>query len=124
MSVVSIGTGIVPLNSFSSKQEKLNSSSSEQENTQEVKVEQLTASLHQNNSVSLEPKNINNDLEKISLLFNKKLQYIVDQNSNEVSVKVIDRETDKVIRELPPEELQRLQYKLRETIGFLFDEQV
>jgi flagellar protein FlaG len=64
------------------------------------------------------------DLEQISLAFNKRLQFVVDHDSNEVTVKVIDRETDKVIKELPPEELQRLHSKLKETIGFLFDERV
>jgi flagellar protein FlaG len=64
------------------------------------------------------------DLERISLTFNKKLQFVVDHRSNEITVKVIDRETDKVIKELPPEELQRLHSKLRETIGLLFDERV
>jgi len=56
--------------------------------------------------------------------FNKKLQFVVDLRSNEVIVKVIDAETDKVIKVLPPEELQRLHNKLKETIGFLFDQRV
>jgi len=58
------------------------------------------------------------------LVFNRKLQFVVDHNSNEIIVKVIDKETDKVIKELPPEELQRLHNNLKETIGFLFDERV
>jgi flagellar protein FlaG len=64
------------------------------------------------------------DLEQISLAFNKKLKFVVDHESNEVTVKVIDGETDKVIKILPPEELQRLHNKIKETIGFLFDERV
>ena len=64
------------------------------------------------------------DLQQIGLVFNKKLQFVVDQNSNQVTVKVIDKETDKVIKELPPEELQKLHSNLKETIGFLFDESV
>jgi len=64
------------------------------------------------------------DLEQIGLVFNKKLRFIVDHDSNEVTVKVIDKETDKVIKELPPEELQRLHSDLKEAIGFLFDERV
>jgi flagellar protein FlaG len=64
------------------------------------------------------------DLEKVSLVFNKRLQFVVDHQSQEVLVKVIDKETDKVIKVLPPEELQRLHNKLRETIGYLFDQQV
>jgi len=64
------------------------------------------------------------DLERLSLAFNKKLKFVVDHHSNEVIVKVIDKETDKVIKELPPEELQRLHTNLREAIGRLFDEKV
>jgi flagellar protein FlaG len=64
------------------------------------------------------------DLERISLAFNKKLQFVVDHQSYEVTVKVIDAETDKVIKILPPEELQRLHDRIKETIGFLFDERV
>ncbi|MDR2110463.1 MAG: flagellar protein FlaG [Spirochaetaceae bacterium] len=64
------------------------------------------------------------DLERISLAFNRKLKFVVDHESHEVTVKVIDPETDKVIKILPPEELQRLHDKIKETIGFLFDERV
>jgi flagellar protein FlaG len=64
------------------------------------------------------------DIEKVSLAFNKRLKFIVDPRSHEVTVKVIDRETDKVIRELPPEELQRLYGKIREALGALFDERI
>ncbi|AEF80460.1 putative flagellin FlaG [Leadbettera azotonutricia ZAS-9] len=64
------------------------------------------------------------DLEHISLAFNKKLKFVVDHESQEVIVKVIDSQTDKVIKVLPPEELQRLHDRIKETIGFLFDERV
>jgi flagellar protein FlaG len=64
------------------------------------------------------------NLEQISLAFNKRLQFVVDHESQEVIVKVIDSETDKVIKVLPPEELQRLHDRIKETIGFLFDERV
>jgi flagellar protein FlaG len=39
-------------------------------------------------------------------------------------VKVIDPETDKVIKTLPPKELQRLHHKIKEAMGILFDEEV
>ena len=64
------------------------------------------------------------DLEQIGLVFNRKLRFVLDLDSKEVIVKVVDRDTDKVIKELPPEELQRLHRQLEETIGFLFDERV
>ena len=64
------------------------------------------------------------DLERMGLAFNRRLQFVMDQNSSQVIVKVIDKETDKVIKELPPEELQRLHRNLKEAIGLLFDEMV
>ena len=64
------------------------------------------------------------ELEDISYTFNRKLKFVVDYESQEVIVKVIDGETDKVIKILPPEELQRLHGRIRETFGFLFDQMV
>ena len=64
------------------------------------------------------------DLEQISLAFNRRLKFIVDQDSKEIIIKVIDNETDKVIKVLPPEELQLLHSRIKETIGFLFDRMV
>ena len=64
------------------------------------------------------------DLEQISLAFNRRLKFVVDQESNDIIIKVIDNETDKVIKVLPPEELQRLHSKIKETMGFLLDTMV
>ena len=64
------------------------------------------------------------NLERISLAFNRRLRFEVNYESREILVKVIDSETDKVIKELPPEELRRLHNSLKETIGFLFDKTV
>lgn len=91
---------------------------------QEQSTEALPGSAFQADSGHRAIQMVAADLEHISLAFNKKLQFVVDHRSNEVTVKVIDRETDKVIKVLPPEELQRLHSTLRETIGFLFDEWV
>ncbi len=64
------------------------------------------------------------DLERVSIAFNKKLRFSIDSQTDEIVVKVVDPETDKVIKELPPEELQRLHRQLRDMIGLLFDETV
>ena len=117
MSVASIGTGMVPLRDFSNEGSAV----------QKTQTEQLAAYMPEKNPENSETQKYSiatADLEKVSLIFNKRLQFVVDNHSNQVTVKVIDRETDKVIKELPPEELQRLHGKLKETIGFLFDQQV
>ncbi|MDR1306905.1 MAG: flagellar protein FlaG [Treponema sp.] len=85
-------------------------------------MEKIQASLPGNRKEP--PADIMVDLEKITLAFNKKLKFEVDHQSHDVIVKVIDPETDKVIKVLPPEELQRLHSRLKETIGFLFDERI
>jgi len=92
-----------------------------------IDADALIASLPGNDRTDSDSPNIRRvaaDIAKVSQTFNKKLQFIVDQQSNQVIVKVIDKTTDKVIKVLPPEELQRLHRKLKEAIGFLFNEQV
>ena len=129
MSVTSVGSGI----NLAAQPEALQDRGSVQR--AQAKAAQLRAEAAKqfdtlqpgNQETSAQPKTLDSaaaDLERISLAFNKKLQFVVDHHSNEITVKVIDKETDKVIKELPPEELQRLHSKLRETIGFLFDERV
>ena len=120
MSVASIGTRI----DFVPRQE-LSLDKSAAQKTQ-PRPEQVTVSLPGIASSSETKKytSATADLEQVSLVFNKRLQFVVDNDSREVIVKVIDKETDKVIKVLPPEELQRLHTKLKETIGFLFDQQV
>ena len=126
MSVASVGTGFVtPLELFQDKGSAQKAHILAAQQHTEV-VKQAAATLPKNRG---EPKShalhlVAADLEQVSLAFNKKLQFVVDHRSNEVIVKVIDRETDKVIKELPPEELQHLHSRLKETIGFLFAERV
>lgn len=64
------------------------------------------------------------NLEHIGLAFNRRLKFEVDYDSKEILIKVIDNETDKVIKVLPPEELKRLHSRIKETMGFLFDKKV
>jgi flagellar protein FlaG len=73
----------------------------------------VEASLPGNRNAHVE--SIMADLEKVTLAFNKKLKFVVDHQSHEVTVKVIDPATDKVIKVLPPEELQRLHSRIKET---------
>ena len=119
MPISSIGSGVnfAPAQEFSGKQVRLEKP--------RISVDQLIASLPGNNSHhSPEIQKMADDIVKISQTFNKRLAFVVDHRSNEVIVKVIDKTTDKVIKVLPPEELQRLHRKLKEAIGFLCNEQV
>ncbi len=61
-------------------------------------------------------------LAKSSSIFNKRVKIYVNKEINRIVVKVIDTTTDKVIKEIPPEEIQHLIAKIRETLGVLIDE--
>jgi flagellar protein FlaG len=63
-------------------------------------------------------------MERVYAAFNRKLQYTINEALNEVVVKVVDANSDKVIEEIPPKELQNLQVRIRETLGILFDEKI
>jgi flagellar protein FlaG len=63
-------------------------------------------------------------LFKSNMVLNKKLKYSVNEQLGQVVVKVIDSETDKVIKEIPPAELQRLYIRIREAIGLIIDEEI
>ena len=72
--------------------------------------------------VTVEIGNSGSNFEHSRLAFDRRLQFVVDQQSRDVTVKIIDRQTDKVIKELPPEELRRLHEGIRESIvGSLYD---
>jgi len=47
----------------------------------------------------------------------------VDEDTKRVIVKVIDTKTDKVIKEIPPEQIVQLAAKIQEMIGLLVDEE-
>lgn len=64
------------------------------------------------------------DISMVSQTFNRRLKFHVNEELGQVIVKVIDSETDKVIKELPPQALQRLHVRIREMIGLLIDEEI
>jgi len=92
---------------------------------QNVELTQVTEDLPDSGTSESMNLRINaSALDQMSANFDRKLQFVLDQDSREITVKVIDRETDRVIKVLPPEELQRLHSGSREAMGFLFDSSV
>lgn len=64
------------------------------------------------------------DLQDSMETLNRKINFDVDQASGRFHVKVIDTKTDKVIREIPPEQVLKIAARMKELIGLLFDETV
>ena len=105
-------------------QEKRPQSSSEQKAVLEQYEASLPGHLDGSKKQVQNLQKLSSELERISMAFDRRLKFIVDHESREILIKVIDNETDKVIKVLPPEELQRLHSRIRETMGFLFDKMV
>jgi uncharacterized FlaG/YvyC family protein len=64
------------------------------------------------------------ELERVSLAFDRRLQFSFNSKIDQVVVKVIDKDTDKVIKEIPPKELQVVYERIREAVGVLLDERI
>jgi flagellar protein FlaG len=87
------------------------------------------AAAQENEEAESKPKQSEIDLVMKSLvqaagIFNKRLRYSINEELGLVVVKVIDADTDKVIKELPEEEMQRLMVRLKQAIGLLVDETI
>jgi flagellar protein FlaG len=63
-------------------------------------------------------------LEKTFLAFNHRVKLSINEAIDQLVIKVFDRETDKLIKEIPPEEIQHMIAKIKETIGLLVDEKI
>jgi flagellar protein FlaG len=63
-------------------------------------------------------------LEKTFLAFNHRVKLSVNEEINQVIIKVVDSETDKVIKEIPAVEIQHLIANIKQTIGLLVDEKI
>ena len=53
---------------------------------------------------------------------NTQLQYSIDEETQRISIKIIDKDTDKVIREVPPDETLEAIKKIWEIAGIIVDE--
>lgn len=63
-------------------------------------------------------------LEETFQAFNRRVRLSVNEEINQIVIKVVDTRTDKVIKEIPAEEIQRMTAKIQEMIGLLVDEQI
>lgn len=66
------------------------------------------------------------ELKKISdlVMKNNKVAFDVNKELNEVIIKVIDPTTKEVVREIPSEDLQRIQARMKQAVGLIFDEMI
>ena len=62
------------------------------------------------------------DLNKLVRELQSELRFSVDKDSGDTVIKVIDRETDEVVRQIPSEELIHLRKRLQDAAGVFFQD--
>jgi len=62
------------------------------------------------------------ELNNLVRELHRELQFSVDDKSGETIIKVVDRETDEVVRQIPSEEVVRLRQRLQEAAGTIFQD--
>ncbi len=75
--------------------------------------------------ISENTKNVKNAIAEVNKKMNQKTrcEFAYHEDTKRISIKVIDSSTDKLIREIPPEETLDMISKMWEVAGILFDEQ-
>ncbi len=99
-----------------------------------TKTESAAVSQKVNEEMSSTAQDIAKELENVKKTISQiqersgslgtKLRFNVNEQLGKVIVKVVDPNTDKVIKEIPSEDLQQLQLHLKESMGFLFDQKI
>ncbi|MCI1209321.1 MAG: flagellar protein FlaG [Treponema sp.] len=65
------------------------------------------------------------ELQKLSdMVMGRKLQFNVNEELGNVVIKIVDPNTNKVIKEIPSADIQKLKIRIRKAIGLLFDEMI
>ena len=71
--------------------------------------------------IKKELQKITEELNKAMNPLNTDIKFHFDDKIDELTVKVIDKKNNEVIREFPPKEALKLMEKMRELVGMLFD---
>ncbi|MCR4627689.1 MAG: flagellar protein FlaG [Treponema sp.] len=72
--------------------------------------------------------NIKEDVQQLQrlsdMVLGRKLQFNVNNELGSVVIKIVDPNTDQVIKEIPSADMQKLKIRIRKAIGLLFDKMI
>ncbi len=104
-------------NSFATNSSKVNN---ERFGTLPNNAAEVTKNLEENLETT---KATAQELQKLfDMVKGNKLRFNVNNELDEVVVTVVDSSTNEIIRQIPSEDLQKLQLRMKQAIGVLFDE--
>jgi flagellar protein FlaG len=90
---------------------------SQVKSTGEVKEQTLVPEPEKSEILNILGK-LNNSLENV----NEKVSFSYHEENKRIIIKVIDKETREVVREIPPKDIVKLSEHLKEYLGMLVDE--
>ena len=64
------------------------------------------------------------ELDELNRIIDKGFQFQIHEGSDRIWVQVIDKHTDEIIREVPPEQVLDIVAGLKEIVGLLIDEKL
>jgi len=74
--------------------------------------------------VNGEIQRVVDDLMRMSHSLNRRLDFHVNEETNQVIVRIVDSDSGEVIKQVPPDALLRLHARIQEAVGLLFDETI
>lgn len=104
--------------------DKLQSVQRSVENTETKENKESTNKASGHQMSTEEVKEVVESFQEMSETIQTKLSFSVDEENNEIVVKIFDKESEELIRQFPSDEMLSLQDKMSDLAGFLFDQQV
>ena len=80
----------------------------------------------QNNDVDLSKAmdSLKKTFERLSRFFKTEAQFTIERELNMIIIKIKDKDTGEIVRQIPPEVAVKIAKNLQELMGILFDEKV
>ncbi|MGB9789406.1 MAG: flagellar protein FlaG [Thermotoga caldifontis] len=90
------------------------------------KIAEESSKKQEQDSVDLSKtmESLRKTFEKLSRFFKTEAQFTIERELNMIIIKIKDRETGEIVRQIPPEVAVKIAKNLQELIGILFDEKV
>lgn len=85
-------------------------------------AEGTTSKDAQQESPALNLGTLAKELNDAVKMFNTNISFSVDKDTGKTVIKVIDADTDEVLRQIPPEDALRIAAHMKELMGILYDD--
>ena len=102
--------------------EQLPSAAGIKESREPAKQEKPAETKNELNAEDL--KEITDKMNQVASVFNTSLAFAVDDPTGKTVIKVMDKITEEVIRQIPPENALKLMANMRDVMGMFLDVQI